>query len=449
MTVNNKFPKCYSFRKFLLFSEAVNFSGLSVPLLEQLIFFKTKFRNSLITAGWFGSIVGKSRKPSLNYKKAFGKAYFRMVAKRKRTHYFFSGRELRDFTLFHSKFWKKYSYVINTETKELEKIATNPTFERITAIRADKILRLGLKILVERKVTAPQFRKEAPSYFTLNAILGKIKWKWGFKSKKYRKRRKRFRQLHILKNHRYKLPNKDYLLTQKKFSNNLYLLKHSTNVLTSFKERQYKKKFIIQHNKTIYKRALRFFYGNLRYKTFNKFYQKTNKYKYDNKVSKFLEFFERLLFVVVYRMGFAPTMQLSKYIIKQGMIQVNGKTLTHINTNVKTNDLITLSREGQMLLFNTTFNKNSSVLFKKYIKRKFASRYKRKGFIELYNKIPQHLLVNFRIFSGIFLAVPKFNIDKTLFELPIKYSTNLRRKNFSMLNYYMLKAFSFYRKKGF
>ena len=160
-----------------------------------------------------------------------------------------------------------------------------------------------------------------------------------------------------------------------------------------------------------------------------------------------MELFEIKLFVVIYRMGFAPTMGFSKYLIKHGYIKVNNKIIRYINYSLKKNDLITLTKEGQILLFNKFLMKNSNVLLRQYINKKYKNY--NTNFIEFYNKIPLHLTVNFRIFSGILVTKPKINVEKNLFIYPIKYTTGQRRKNFSQLLYYFLKSYSYFRKTYF
>ncbi len=85
-------------------------------------------------------------------------------------------------------------------------------------------------------------------------------------------------------------------------------------------------------------------YGLLE-RQFRKSFEMAKKWK-GNTGEKLLEFLERRLDNVIYRLGLAPTRTMARQLVSHGHVLVNGKKLNIPSSQVKINDVITLKNKS-------------------------------------------------------------------------------------------------------
>jgi small subunit ribosomal protein S4 len=130
------------------------------------------------------------------------------------------------------------------------------------------------------------------------------------------------------------------------------------------------------------KQKLKGYYGNISEKQFRKIYTKAIVRKGDSS-ENIVEFLERRLDAVVYRMKFAPTVFASRQIVNHGHILVNGKVIDIPSYQVEDGDEISVS---------TKMRENANVLAA-------AASQER--------KVPDYVEVDHKNMKGRFVQAPK------------------------------------------
>lgn len=92
------------------------------------------------------------------------------------------------------------------------------------------------------------------------------------------------------------------------------------------------------------KQKVKRLYGMLE-RQFRRFFTNAKKWK-GNTGDKFLEFLERRLDNVIYRMGLSPTRNLARQMVSHGHVLVNGKKVSIPSYMVAENDVISLREKG-------------------------------------------------------------------------------------------------------
>lgn len=206
-------------------------------------------------------------------------------------------------------------------------------------------------------------------------------------------------------------------------------LKNIKNKLQSY----YKLRFTL-------KQKLKRYYGNLKEKSFHKFFNLSLYYK-RNHFEKFFILLERRLDAVLCRAHLSHSIFHSKQLIHHGYVLLNGKIIKNSNYLVNPEDIIQIRKDyiynlGNILYYffkkkiikqkiNFKFQEsyqNSLFFFNKLIlkrkNKKFKLRYYKLKFIKKNNnkfiKNKQFLKKNLNIFNQFFKNIPKFKYIKTL-----------------------------------
>lgn len=95
------------------------------------------------------------------------------------------------------------------------------------------------------------------------------------------------------------------------------------------------------------KQKVKHLYGVLE-KQFRKVFEKAKKWK-GNTGEKFLEFLERRLDNVVYRLGFAPTRTSARQFVSHGHVLVNGKRVNIPSYEVELDEVVSLKEKGMKI----------------------------------------------------------------------------------------------------
>lgn len=109
-------------------------------------------------------------------------------------------------------------------------------------------------------------------------------------------------------------------------------------------------------------------YGMLE-RQFHRFFNIAKGWK-GNTGDKFLEFLERRLDNVVYRLGFAPTRASARQFVGHGHILVNSKKVTIPSYQISVNDVVTLKPKGAEIPAVKKVMEDTSVFIPEWLERK-------------------------------------------------------------------------------
>jgi small subunit ribosomal protein S4 len=143
------------------------------------------------------------------------------------------------------------------------------------------------------------------------------------------------------------------------------------------------------------KQKVRRIYG-LMERQFRKIYVRAKKWT-GNTGSKLLEFLERRLDNVVYRMGFTPTRALSRQLVAHGHVLVNGKKVSAPSYVINIDDVVTLKEKTYAIPAVKKSMETSESLVPEWIERKGpAGKVKRLPIREdIKDDINEQLIVEF------------------------------------------------------
>ena len=129
------------------------------------------------------------------------------------------------------------------------------------------------------------------------------------------------------------------------------------------------------------KQKLRFYYGDLTEKQFRNIYNKASKTKGDTS-QILIEFLERRLDVIIYRMKFVPTIFAARQFVNHGHVLVNGKRVNIPSYSVSNEDVIELREQSKQI---------------NLVQESIVSQER---------EIPEYLEVDSKEFKGRFLRAP-------------------------------------------
>ena len=127
--------------------------------------------------------------------------------------YFFNGKYEKVYKIFFKRyFFHKYLTTIkqNSLTKKIF-VKQSGFFSRKKVIEEWKYLRCGFK-QVHDFMLLRKGMGEIPNVIKISSRFQRVKWKWGFTNRKFKKYRKNLRQLNVLRNNDVKLPIKRFYI---------------------------------------------------------------------------------------------------------------------------------------------------------------------------------------------------------------------------------------------
>ena len=98
------------------------------------------------------------------------------------------------------------------------------------------------------------------------------------------------------------------------------------------------------------KQKLKFLYGGLREKQFKRYFEMASKSK-ENTGEMLLQYLERRLDNVVYRLGFASTRRQARQLVAHGHVLVNGKKINIPSYLVEAGDVIEIKENSRDIPF--------------------------------------------------------------------------------------------------
>jgi ribosomal protein S4 len=188
------------------------------------------------------------------------------------------------------------------------------------------------------------------------------------------------------------------------------------------------------------KKGLKFYYGRLKKRSYNKFFTNVKKKlkKYKNLYTFFYIKFESFLPNILYRLKIIHIQYLAPYCITHGFVAVNGRVITYTNFYLNVGDYIAVTKQLRNLFkrspiyFPRSFKRKRSLdtrlknwfkrfkRFKKYRKLRFMVRSRKNGlynFLTFYRRrrrCPLHYEYSYRLKIFYFAYYP--SIGDTIFD---------------------------------